>query len=158
MSCTVLLARKWEQPTAPGGARLYQVDLDWALGRQWESKTWEQGDIIRAGAYDAECISGGRAGAVPPRFPVTLGKEFTDGSVRWKIVAPSSSSLETTINTFDWAAPTGIVASGGQDTATGSVRMLTVGSSVEPGEYELMVTATCQNGEIIKQPCILLVA
>lgn len=158
MSCTVLLARKWEQPTAPGGARLYRVDLDWALGRQWESKTWEQGDIIRAGAYDAECVTTGRSAEFAPEWPETVDEEVQDGSARWKIVAPSGSSLETTVSTFGWSAPTGISATGGEDTATGSVRMLTVESSVEPGEYDLMVTATCQNGEIIKQPCILQVA
>lgn len=157
MSCTTLLARKWEQPLAAGAARLFEVDLYTALGRKWESKVWSQGDVIRAGAYDAECATAGRAGQFEPEWPQTVGEEIQDGSASWQIVEPGSDSLETTVSTFEWTPPTGITAAGGQDTATASVRLVTVGSNVEPGEYEILVKATCANSEIIIQPCILTV-
>lgn len=158
MSCTVLLARKWEQALAPGAAREFEVDFDLSLARRWESRTWSQGDVIRGGAYDAECEEGGRSGQFEPEWPETLDEPVQDGSASWKIVAPSSASLVTTATGFEWTAPTGITASAGQDTTTGTVRKLTVAADVAPGEYEVMVTATCVNGDVIKQPCILQVA
>ena len=158
MGCTTTLPRKWEGSIKAGAARLFQVKFEAELARRWESKDWEVNDVIRLdNGYDAQCVTAGRSGQFEPPWPETLGEEVQDGSARWQIVEPSGDSLETTVSSFEWTAPTGITASGGQDTTTGSVRLVTVGSNVEPGEYEIPVKATCVNSEIIIQPCILTV-
>lgn len=158
MSTKVCLPRKWRQPLAPGAAREYEVDFDDALAIKWEPREWQQGDIIRAGAYDAQCLVAGRSGEVPPPWPETLDELVQDGSVTWKIIAPSASSQRTTISTFEWEPPEGIEKSGGSDGAKESSRLLTVGENVAPGEYTIVVTASCANGEKIIQPSILVVA
>lgn len=157
MGCTTLLARKWPQPVAPGSARRFEVSFDSELRRQWESRTWEVGDTIQVGAFDAECVQGGRSGQIRPDFSEVLGAEVPDGSVVWEIVEPSSSSLITSAS-FTWDPPSGITDSADADSQTSTTRLLTVGEDVVPGEYTVMVTATCGNSEIIKQPCILQVA
>lgn len=156
MSCVTLLARKWEQAVAPGSAEDFEVSFDLYLRRQWESKTWILGDTIQAGAFDAECIKGGRSGAMRPDFTEVVDEEIPDGSARWKIIEPSGASLISAA-TFEWDAPEGIEVSGQADTDTSTTAVLGVDDELAKGQYEIMVTATA-GAKVIKRPCILQVA
>lgn len=157
MSCSTQIARVWPEPIAPGGERLFEVDFAEAISLHWESKDWQEGDTIRLlNGYDAQCVQAGRSGPVPPRWPDALTTTpVRDGSARWQVVAPSTASRVTSITGFEWDPPEGITDSGGQDGDTRTVRELAVASNVAPGQYEVVVTATCANGEVIVQPCVL---
>lgn len=156
MTCSAAIARKWDDPIVPGAANLYEVDFSWACARKWESREWALTDTIRLpNGLDAVCVGAGRSGWRPPPWPDVAGRTVMDGGVKWQIVHSSSASLETTVDTFSWASPAGITESGGEDGATRTIRLLTVSENVEAGDHTIVITATCANSSIRKQPCVL---
>ncbi len=159
VSCsTTLLVRRWAEPVAAGSKTRFKVSSTELLAHHWPDKTdWEVGNTVRALGFDAECVEGGRAGPHEPKWPQRLDAPVTDGSIAWRIVAPGSSSLRTTATGFDWAPPDSISLSGQVNDTLESTAFLEVASDAAPGEYTVMVTITCANGEIYKRPCILVV-
>lgn len=160
MSCKTLLAQEWEQPVAPGAERRYAINLHKQLSKHWADQLdYEINDQVPAGTtgFDAKCTVAGRRGSAEPRWLKTLGATHPDGSVTWQLVNPTAASLDTTIETFVWTLPAGLTLASQSDQDTQSSAILQVAASAAPGRYEVVITATCVNDEVIVQPCILTV-
>lgn len=147
--CAKLL---WQQPIAPGGADRYAVDFtpyltrwlerdsDVSMGQRFRSK-------LVAG-YEWEATAAGRTGLREPRLPTTIGQPIQDGSAVLTCRELSTDSLLATVSDVDWSTPAGIAASAENLTGQKASALLTVGSGVAKGEYDVLVTATA--GELIQ--------
>ncbi len=152
----LLVARRWPDAKAPGSALRYETNFLNELARLWSPGEVSVGLVIRAGAYDAECMVAGRTGRYEQRWPQLLGESVEDGSARWRIVEPSASSYFATVDTFVWTPSAGITVDDQLDGPLWTSAVLAGG--VKGREYELVVRANLSNGEHFDQPCILEVA
>lgn len=73
--------------------------------------------------------TGGRTGAMEPRWPTTVGGTVTDGSVVWTAEAISSASLKRTLSSATWTVTSGIVAGTPTNTSIDSTVLISGGTN-----------------------------
>lgn len=151
---------RWGQALAPGGSDQFAVDFGSRLARMLDrATTYGLGVRLRSSrvaGFEWEVTQAGQTGFGPePRLPIIDGQWVADGSCILTCRPISTASLEAQISGVVWDTPAGITVSGETwDTAQRASATLSVASDVEPGEYEILVTATAGT-KVIPQVCVL---
>lgn len=122
---------------------------------------WEPGRVYAASVrvrpyrrptgFEYESTAGQTA-AREPKWPTVEGGTVTDGSITWTARAISSQSLSRTVTAADWVTPTGVtVVTSSVVNASGAQRVIALIQGDAAGEYDVSVTLTFSDGNIIKR-------
>lgn len=158
MSCDCFPLR-WPQSLSPGGSDQFAVDFGLRFARLLTRRTsYDLGMRLRSrqvAGFEWEVTKAGQTGSLDPRLPVVVGNSVVDGSCVLTCRPISTASLEAQISGVVWDTAAGITVSGETwDTAQRASATLSVASDVEPGEYEILVTATAGT-KVIPAVCVL---
>jgi hypothetical protein len=160
VSCDKPEALVWPGSAAPGSNLNYEVDftpalVNWHMRGVYYSST-ARVRIPGIPGHEFECTTAGQTGTRPVLWPKTLAATVTDGSVTWTCRALSSDSLLDEVSgTPTWTVPTGITSSSTSVSDNVASGMLAVASSLDDGDYEVIVTASLTGGGTLPQSCIL---
>lgn len=149
---------RWAHDKHPEAKLDYSVDFSDELARYWKARTAFAGVVrIRsriAPGFEYECTTPGRTGAREPRWPTVIGQAVSDGSCVWTCRAPSTASLVALIVGMAWSPEDpAIVVSAPSFDAEVATAFLEGG--VDGRDYKVKVTATCSNGRVVPQVCLL---
>lgn len=158
MNCDCFPVR-WPQSLGPGGSDQFAVDFGLRLARLLTRRTsYDLGMRLRSrqvAGFEWEVTRAGQTGSLDPRLPVVVGDSVVDGSCVLTCREISAASLESQISVVTWQAPSGITATDVTWDVTQRVAaVLSVGPTVQPGEYEVVVTANAGQ-KVIPQTCVL---
>jgi hypothetical protein len=120
------------------------LDFTQLAARRWrKAASFADNEVIRGNksGFEFAATTGGQTGNTEPRWPKVLAGTVQDGSILWTAQAVSTLSLQKTLTSVAWAAPTGLTVSGQSvdvvaQTATAYIEADTVGT------YEVTATPT----------------
>lgn len=88
--------------------------IDWTgwLAIRWiPGAMQDPGAIVRpvnANGFAYTTTAGGQSNSIEPVWPATLGQTVNDGSIVWQCVAIDNTSLQATVSSAKWSAPSGV--------------------------------------------------
>jgi hypothetical protein len=143
----------------PDGKELHLVDFTRALSRFWQPGA----DFALNAAvlptvptgFQYKAQGSGRSGQREPIWPKALTGTVTEGSITWVCEAISTTSLQTTVSSVAWTADSPIAV--GSQSLSGQIAsaLLDVTGAIDGEDYDVLVSATCADGQVIKKRCVL---
>jgi len=129
-----------------GDVERFGIDFSGMLANRWTMATLASvGTTIRPSVpngYQYACSQAGQTGATEPFWPPVAGAQLLDGSVQWTAEAVDTTSLEGTLTTANWAAPTGIVLSFSAIQDQTALITVDATNAVSGTDYNVVCTAT----------------
>ena len=126
----------------------YTVDFE-----RWLVEWWSPGTSVTlasfrrpriATGFEYECTQAGQTARKEPLWPKTIGLTVRDGSVIWTCRALSNASLKATLQTANWAIPSGITQ--GAATIIGQRATVMLSGGADGEDYAIRCEGIMSNG------------
>jgi hypothetical protein len=151
-NCGASKVLEWCRGKLPDEPARYKLDFTDEVTKRWRRGQYTVGECIRVGGYDAVVTVGGQTGLLEPRWTQGIDDVVLDGSVSWRIQAPSTDSL-IQVASISWVLPDGMSLADQENLATETSGVPTGGES--GNSYTLMIKVRYTDGEGFDQPCVL---